>query len=132
MRRFNVEKTGDNFRADHILVISVLLLTGLGLVTLYSASYAFAERFFDDGFYFITRQFFLGGIGIVLFILASRINLEIFRKWIKPLILGTIALCVLTFVPGIGVIKNGAARWVRIGWYTYQPSEFVKLILPLY
>jgi cell division protein FtsW len=41
-------------------------------------------------------------------------------------------LCVLTFVPGIGVSKNGAARWIRIASYTYQPSELVKLTLPLY
>jgi cell division protein FtsW len=41
-------------------------------------------------------------------------------------------LCVLTFVPGIGVNRNGAARWIGFGSYTYQPSELVKLTLPLY
>jgi cell division protein FtsW len=41
-------------------------------------------------------------------------------------------LCILTLVPGIGVVKNGAARWIRLGPVTSQPSELVKLVLPLY
>jgi cell division protein FtsW len=49
-----------------------------------------------------------------------------------PLVLGTGLLCLLTFVPGIGVTRNGAARWIRIGSQTYQPSELVKVVLPLY
>jgi cell division protein FtsW len=117
---------------DHLLVASVFLLTGFGLVTLYSASYAFAERFFGDGLFFISRQLMLGGAGFILFFLAAVINLELLRKFIKPLVLGSIILCILTFVPGIGVQKNGAARWIGIGPYTYQPSELVKLVLPLY
>lgn len=127
-----LELSGRRRGMDHILVASVLLLTGLGLVTLYSSSYAFAQRFFGSGLYFISRQIVLGGAGLVLFFLATVIDLELLRKFVKPLVLGTIILCILTFVPGIGVNKNGAARWIGIGSFTYQPSELVKLVLPLY
>ena len=119
-------------KRDHVLVACVLLLTGMGFVTLYSSSYAFAERFFGDGLYFISRQLVLGLAGIVLFFISSQIDLGLLRKFIKPLVLGSILLCILTFVPGIGVNKNGAARWIGFGSYTYQPSELVKLVLPLY
>ena len=118
----------DYLSRDHLLVASVLLLTGLGLVTLYSSSYVFAQRF--PGL--ISRQLVFGALGIGLFFLASIINLELLRKFIKPLVLGSILLCALTFVPGIGVNKNGAARWIGIGSFNYQPSELVKLVLPLY
>ena len=124
--------TDRNRGTDHILVASVLLLTGIGLVTLYSASYAFAEKFFGDGLYFITRQLLLSGAGLILFFLASVIDLELLRKIVKPLVIFSIILCILTFVPGIGVRKNGAARWIGIASYTYQPSELVKLVLPVY
>ena len=97
-------------RTDHVFIASVLLLAGLGLVTLYSSSYAFAQRFFGDGLYFFSRQLILGLFGLGLFFFASVINLNLLRKFIKPLVLGSIILCVLTFVPGIGVSKNGAAR----------------------
>jgi cell division protein FtsW len=131
-RRFDVEAPGHVPRPDHILIMGVLLLTGLGMVTLYSSSFAFAERFFGDGLYFVSRQALLAAAGLVLFFLASRIRLELLRKWIQPLVVGTAILCLLTFVPGIGVTRNGAARWIRLGSYTYQPSELVKLVLPLY
>ena len=120
-------------KRDHILVATVLLLTGMGLVTLYSSSYAFAQlKFSGDGLYLISRQAVLGLVGIILFFIASIINLDLVRKFIKPIVIGTIILCVLTFVPGIGVSKNGAARWIGFGSFTYQPSELVKIILPLY
>jgi cell division protein FtsW len=115
--QFNTERPG----TDHLLVASVLLLAGLGLVTLYSSSYVFAQR-----------QLVLGLAGIILFFIFSVVDLELFRRFIKPLVLGSILLCVLTFVPGIGVNKNGAARWIGFKSFTYQPSELVKLILPLY
>ncbi|GHV51062.1 cell division protein FtsW [Spirochaetia bacterium] len=132
MYQFDVEKTGRLSPGNHILIGSIFMLTGLGLVTLYSASYAFGQRFFGDGLYFISRQLMLGAAGMLLFFLASRIRLEILRKCIKLLVIGTIILCILTFVPGIGVKKNGASRWIGIGSWTYQPSEMVKLVLPLY
>jgi cell division protein FtsW len=128
----NIEKTGRPLYGDHILTASIILLTGLGFVTLYSSSYAYSERFFKDGLYLFKRQFIMGGAGIVLFILASRIKLELVRSLTKFLVIITMVLCILTFVPGIGVTKNGAARWIAIGNYTYQPSELVKLVLPLY
>jgi cell division protein FtsW len=119
-------------QADHVLIASVFFLTGMGLVTLYSSSFAFAERFFGDGLYFFTRQAALGAAGLALFFAAAYIKLEFLRKLVKPLVIGTIILCCLTFVPGIGVSKNGASRWIHLGSWTYQPSELVKLVLPLY
>jgi cell division protein FtsW len=132
MNWFNAEKSISRAREDHVLVASMLLLTGVGLVTLYSSSYAFGERFFGDGLYFISRQLVLALAGLLLFFLASRISMNLVRKLIKPLVLGTVILCVLTFVPGIGVSKNGASRWIHLGTWTYQPSELVKMVLPLY
>jgi cell division protein FtsW len=48
------------------------------------------------------------------------------------MVIGALILCVLTFVPGIGITKNGASRWIGIGSFEYQPSEMVKLVLPIY
>ena len=119
-------------RTVHLLYACVFLLTGLGLVTLYSASYAFADRFFRNSHHFIFRQLWFGGAGIILFFISSRINLEHLRKIILPLVILAAILCALTLVPGIGVERHGASRWIRIGENTYQPSEMVKLVLPLY
>ncbi|MDR1956993.1 MAG: putative lipid II flippase FtsW [Treponema sp.] len=134
MYQFNVEKTGRRVHADHILIASIFLLMGLGMVTLYSCSYVYAERFFENGLYLISRQSVFLGVGVALFLVISRINLDWVRNYRLPVIavLGTILLCILPLLPVVGVTKNGASRWFRIGSETFQPSELVKLVLPLY
>ncbi|MDR3343869.1 MAG: putative lipid II flippase FtsW [Treponema sp.] len=135
MHRFNVEKTRGKLQADQILIASILMLIGIGLVTLYSSSYGLAERDYGGGLYFISKQLMLGFVGMALFFLASRINLDVLRKGKIPILLalGGMVLCVLPLIPGMGMTKNGATRWVSIGSLPgFQPSEFVKLILPLY
>jgi cell division protein FtsW len=130
--RLNMEKPGRRLYSDQVFIACTFLLMGIGLVTLYSSSFAFANRFFGSGYYFIGRQLRLGAVGACLFIAASFVPLKFLRKAIFFMVLGTAALCVLTFVPGIGVAKNGASRWISIGNSSYQPSELVKLVLPLY
>jgi cell division protein FtsW len=133
MKYFAVEQTiSSSPSGDHILTASIFLLTGVGLATLYSSSYAFGERFFGDGLYFISRQLLLGLPGLLAFFIAARINLERLRKVMKAMVIAALALCVLTFFPVIGVTKNGASRWIRLGSMTYQSSELVKLVLPIY
>jgi cell division protein FtsW len=83
--------------------------------------------------YFVSRQIFLALAGFLLFFLVSWINLDLIRKFIIPITVITAVLCILTFLPGVGVTKNGASRWIKIGnIQTFQPSELVKLVLPFY
>jgi cell division protein FtsW len=132
MNQFVVESASSPPQRDQFLIALVFLLTGIGLVTLYSASYAFGERFYSGGLYFFSRQAVLGLFGVLLFFLGLHLPMSWVRKGVAPLVLGAMFLCILTLVPGIGVVKNGAARWIRLGPISYQPSELVKLVLPLY
>jgi len=128
---FDAERA-QNQKTAHLFCLCVILLFGMGLVTLYSASYSFAARFFGEGNYFIVRQIIYGAVGIVFFIISSLVNLNTLRKFILPLVIIAASLCVLTFIPGIGVERYGATRWIEFGIFTYQPSEMVKFALPLY
>ncbi|MDR2070771.1 MAG: putative lipid II flippase FtsW [Treponema sp.] len=130
--RLNMEKPGRRFYSDPVFIACTFLLMGVGLVTLYSSSFAFANRFFGNGYYFISRQLRLGIAGAALFIAAAFVPMDFLRKIIFPLVLGSMLLCILTIIPGIGVAKNGASRWISINNSSYQPSELVKLVLPLY
>ena len=131
MYHFDVERAQDK-KTIHLFYFSVILLLGIGLVTLYSASYSFAARFFRDGNYFIIRQMIFGAAGILLFFIFSRVNLDVLRKYIMLLVIVAAILCALTLFPGIGVERYGASRWIEIGSFSYQPSEMVKFVLPLY
>lgn len=130
--RLDVERTVSSKGSDPILVSSIILLVGVGMVALYSASTGFAERFFGDATYFVRKQAVFAVVGVALFVIGSRIDMEIIRRFVKPLVLGSVLLCILTFIPGIGMVKNGAARWIKLGPSSYQPSELVKLVLPIY
>ncbi|MDR3145850.1 MAG: putative lipid II flippase FtsW [Treponema sp.] len=134
MYQFEAEKSPRIAGEHNFLIAAVLLLTGIGLVTLYSASYAFAVRFFEgDGLRLVFRQLIVAAFGMPFFFLAAGVNLEKFRVLVKPLLVFALVLCLLTFVPGIGDTRNGASRWINVpGGQTFQPSELVKLMLPLY
>jgi cell division protein FtsW len=89
-------------------------------------------RFFRDGNYFISRQLVFAAAGVILFLFFSKVNLEDMRKFIFPLVCVSALLCVMTLIPGIGVERYGASRWIEAGSFSYQPSEMVKFVLPLY
>jgi len=131
MYQFDVDKTQSQ-KTVHLFYLTVILLLGTGLVTLYSASYSFAARFFRDGNYFFIRQVVFALIGITLFFIFSYIKFDFLRKLVLPLVCIAAFLCVLTLVPGIGIERYGASRWIEIGSMSYQPSEMVKFALPIY
>jgi len=119
-------------RVDVSFILIVVALTGLGLATLYSGSVAYAGRLFGDPLYFVRRQLLNVAVGIVALVVLSLIDLEFIRRQLPRLVLATFILSVLPFLPGIGVTKNGAARWFVVGPLTFQPSELVKLVLVIF
>jgi cell division protein FtsW len=129
---FLYDGTAKKDAVDHTLILCVVLLTGAGLAFLYSASYAFAERWFDTRWHFVVRQAGLAFLGFIFFAVINNIKIELVRKIIMPLVVSTALLCALTHVPVLGLTINGAARWLRIGSWSFQPSEIVKFVLPLY
>jgi cell division protein FtsW len=131
MYQFDAEKI-QGPKTVHLFYICMILLLGTGLVTLYSASYFFAARFFVDGNYFFIRQLIFAAIGITLFFVFTYMSLDVIRKLILPFVLVAALLCALTLVPGIGIERYGASRWIEVGSMSYQPSEMVKFVLPLY
>ena len=131
---FYAERSLENYnKSDFTFVVSVILLTGLGLFTLYFCSQNYAERIFHDSFYFIRRQSISALVGLFGFILFASLKISVIRK-ILPVMVGvTLILCILTFVPGISIEKNGARRWLRMPFsFTLQPSEFVKFMLVVF
>ncbi|MDR0663775.1 MAG: putative lipid II flippase FtsW [Spirochaetaceae bacterium] len=130
---FSVDGADNKTVFDHALIVCVLLLTGAGLAALYSASYSFAENWYNgDRWHFVSRQSVFAAVGFVFFFIAANINMETLRGSIKFLVAAAAVLCCMTFVPGIGLNLNGASRWIGIGGFSFQPSELVKLVLPLY
>ena len=103
-----------------------VLLTALGLVMIYSASYARALYETGDSAYFFKRQLVFALVGIGAMLAISRARPQLLRKLAFPVLGLSVLFLVLVFVPGIGQSENGATRWIRLG-ISFQPSEIAKL-----
>ena len=91
--RFAIEKVPGREGSDLILVLLLVLLSGIGLAALFSASYHNAVIFKDDPFYFLKKQVLFLSVGLAVFFAASRISMPWIRKTLPlftPMDLGSI------------------------------------------
>ena len=103
----------------------------VGLVVLFSASYALADSRFDNGLYYFIRQLIWLWVGLIGFNFLVRLPIEKLLKIAPWMILLVLGLILITLIPGLGTNINGATRWIKIGPILLQPSEFMKPFLVL-
>lgn len=108
------------------------ILVAIGIVMIYSASSIYAHSSMGDSIYFLKRHLLYLLLGIVMMFIAMTIDLELLRKFAKPVMLFAILLLVLVLVPHIGREAGGAKRWFRMGPFNFQPSEFAKIAMIIY
>lgn len=108
------------------LALTVLLVI-IGVVMMFSASYARAYAEKNNATYFFARQaiFAIFGIGMMLFV--SRVNYQIWRG--ASFIVLAVSIVFLMLVPIVGTEEGGAKRWIWIGFTSFQPSELTKLAI---
>ncbi len=120
-------------RRIHIFVLAeVLLLTLFGLLMIYEASSFSAFRDFADKLHYIkdqSRWAILGFAGLSFFYFFDYRRLYYFAL---PLLIVSLILLVLVFIPGAGVFALGARRWINMGFFILQPAEFIKLAMAIY
>lgn len=117
---------------DIWLLISILLILGIGLMMVYSASAVKAFHDFGDQFYFLKRQAIFAGLGLVSMLFLSRVNYSLWKKTAPILLLICFGLLLLVLIPGIGNVRGGARSWLGIGSFGIQPSEFMKLAMVIF
>lgn len=117
---------------DTTVLLLAVTLTCIGVVMVYSSSAIMAAEKFHDGFYFLKRQLVYMVVGFGLMVLATYFNYQNWRKLAVFILIGSICLLGLLFVPGLGVRVGGALRWLRLPGFNLQPAELVKLGLVLY
>lgn len=119
-------------RKEIALLISVLALTIFGLFMIYDASSYVAFRDFADKYRYIKDQSFWTVIGFSIMGFAYFFDYHKFYNLAIPILLGSILLLFLVFIPGIGIKVLGARRWINAGFFVLQPGEFAKVALTIY
>lgn len=118
---------------DRLLLWLMFLLLGIGIVSVYDASYAVAvEKMHDDSFHFVKMQVVWAVAGLITLWGASRLPYWRWKAWAGIGLWLCVLLLVAVLVPHVGIMVNGARRWLGHGQFRFQPSELAKLVLVLY
>ncbi|HKD94160.1 MAG TPA: FtsW/RodA/SpoVE family cell cycle protein, partial [Gaiellaceae bacterium] len=111
---------------DWILVVGVAALVLVGLwgvsgITRYAVP--------NDPTYYLNRQILYACVGAVVLVAAALIDPDIYRRYWRAIFTGT--CLVIAFVLLVGHASHGSTRWISLGFFTFQPSEFGKLLFVL-
>lgn len=109
---------------DPWLFYTTFTLVGLGLLMIFSAT---AQS--SNGLFYLRRQVLFVVAGTITMVVASRIPYRCWKKIAVPFMLVTLGLVIATLFPVIGHKIKGASRWIRIGGFSIQPTEFLKVAL---
>lgn len=115
---------------DITLLTALLFLVAFGLIILYSTSAYNGEVKFHDPFYYLKKQAFATGLGIAGMLIVAKMDYHIWRHMalLGYLVAGVLAVAVLF----VGDEYNGSKRWLSLGPFSFQPSEFAKVAVILF
>ena len=108
------------------LFVLVVGLMCFGIVMVYSASCYFAESAYGNKYYYVTKQVIGVALGVITLICCSKLDYHVLDRLKIIILLASVALLLLVFVPGIGVENYGAKRWIKFPIFTLQSSEIAK------
>ena len=111
----------ERLRLDMLLLLPMLVIMTTGLFVLFSAS--------DGDWDTVKRQIRNFLIGFAVLMIVAQIRLDTLQRWAPTLYVG--ALFLLLLVPFFGVGVKGAQRWLSLGFIRFQPSEIMKIAMPL-
>ncbi|VAW91839.1 Cell division protein FtsW [hydrothermal vent metagenome] len=117
---------------DSQLLLAVLCLSVLGLVMVGSSSISIADELTGNPLYYFWRQLAYLFVAFSGLFIAYKVPLKVWSQSGLILIFFSLILLVLVFIPGLGKQVNGSARWINLGLFSIQVSEFVKLFAIIY
>ena len=117
---------------DVTLLFSVLFLVGIGIVMVYSASSALALKKFGSDYYFLKRQALFSVFGIVALVICSHVPFKAYRVLTYPILVLALALLAAVQISSLGISAGGSLRWLRLGPFSFQPTEFARLAMIIY
>lgn len=115
----------------YLLIATVAILLGIGLVIVLSASSVTSLRENASSYTVFIKQAQFAAVGIIGAAIASRLSVATWKRLAMPVLLVAVTLQLLVFTP-FGVSVNGNRNWLSLGGFQLQPSELGKMALILY
>jgi cell division protein FtsW len=114
-------------RPDPWLWLPAAALIVFGLLMVLNTTYFLSLEKTGDGFHFLKAQLGHVFIGLLVLTVLSQLSLAGLRRMVVPLMVAGVVMLIALWIPGLGAMRNGARRWLRLGPALIEPSEFVKL-----
>ncbi|MFH2057308.1 MAG: putative lipid II flippase FtsW [Pseudomonadota bacterium] len=120
------------FFSEKTILFPVILLCGIGIVMVYSASSAISMETHNTLYYYMKKQAVFFGLSLVVMFVTASFPYQMYKKISYILLFTAIALLVAVLVPALNVKAGGAHRWLTLAGFTFQPAEFAKLALIIF
>jgi len=116
-------------RLSSALMVMVAALLALGIVMLASTSSVRASATYHDPYYFLKRQLLWTAVALALGVAVLRFDYHWWQKAAAPLAVLSLLFLAAVLLPGVGARIGGSSRWLRLGPFSFQPSELAKVSL---
>ncbi|MCP4022721.1 MAG: putative lipid II flippase FtsW [Desulfobacteraceae bacterium] len=114
------------------LLVPVIMLSLIGVVMVCSASSAISMENYNTLYFYMKKQAVFCLISICIMFIVASFPYRLYKNFAYIILLAAIGLLCSVMVPAISVTAGGAQRWVNLGGFTFQPSEFAKLALIIF
>lgn len=125
-----------NYKGEHepdrplIFIVGAIII--FGLIMLSSASSVMAYSAHQDSYYFFKHQLFGLALGLAATWFFSRVDYQLWRKYALWMLIASIGLLLLVFIPGLAGTWGTSRSWINVFGFSLQPAEFVKITFLLY
>ena len=120
------------FLSEKAILFPVLLLCGIGITMVYSASSSIGMEEHDSAFFYMKKQVFFFCISLCVMFVTASFPYKLYRSFSYFILFAAVLLLVAVLFPALSIKAGGANRWIHIAGITFQPSEFTKLALILF
>ena len=131
-RNRNLSSVNGRFSLTWLLFLIPIVFSVVGLIFVFEASSIRALTETGDSFYYLKLQVRWIGIGIIIMSLASMFNYRSLSYIAFPFMALVIVLLVVVLIPSVGSQVGGARRWIDLGFFSLQPTEFAKIATIIY
>ena len=120
-------------KPDYKFIVTLILIVIFGLIMLSSASVSLSYEKFGQSYHYVKHQIYFGLLpGLFFLILFSFIDYRFWKKLAFGLLIFSIILLILVFIPGVGAEYGTAKSWLYLWGVSFQPAELVKLSFLIY
>ncbi|MFZ0889567.1 MAG: FtsW/RodA/SpoVE family cell cycle protein, partial [Candidatus Binataceae bacterium] len=120
------EAVSSSRRLDPWLWAPAAALVMLGLLMVLNTTYFLGVEKTGDAFHYFKLQLLHAAIGLLMLLLLSQFSVRGLRRLALPLMIISAAMLLAVWMPGLGVVRGGARRWLKLGPVVIEPSELVK------